>query len=124
MLAIGGTRRKGSTPVRDINKKRGKSDASQAQASREIIPAAATAGDERPPAPQIDRESTEVDRQQVVEKTTRSGRKAKSEAQLIEAMLTEISESTSSDVEREIFSYVAVIYSMLYTTTCVGKTTE
>ncbi len=68
----------------------------QAQATGEIIvPAAATAGDDGPPAPQIDREATEVDQQQVVETTTRSGRKAKPAPQSIEAMLTEISEATS-----------------------------
>ena len=49
----------------------------QVQATREIIPAAATAGDNGPPAPQMNRKSTEVDQQQVVDTTTRSGRKAK-----------------------------------------------
>jgi hypothetical protein len=83
---------------------------SQAQAIGNYnIPAAATAGDDGLPAPQIDGESIEVDRHRV-ETTTRSGRKAKPAPRLIKAMATEISKAAANDVEGELFSYVASMF--------------
>ena len=104
--AHGGTGKTGSTPAESLKKRKRTEAQSQARATRNSIPAAATAGDGLP-APQIDGESTEVD-QHRVEITTRSGRKAKPAPRLIEAMAAEISEATVSDVKGELFSYVAM----------------
>jgi Reverse transcriptase (RNA-dependent DNA polymerase) len=105
----GGAGRKNLVPTANANKRRRTGETSQEQATGITNPAAATAGDDGPPAPQIDRESTEVDQQHnMVETTTRSGRKAKPAPRLIEAMATEISEATSKDVQGEIFCYVAM----------------
>ena len=100
----GGTERS-SIPARSSKKRKRKE--SQAQAIGNNNPAAATAGDDGLPAPQIGGEPTEVD-QQVVETTTRSGRKAKPAPRLIEAMAAEISQATADDVEGELFCYVAM----------------
>ena len=94
--------------------KRKRSQGKSKEQTRTTVPqytrerAAANVGGDGPPTPRYEEgASTEVDNT-MVETTTRSGRKARPAPRLIEAMMTEISDLTTHDVEGEIFCYVAM----------------